>query len=176
MRSNDSSAFPSYNGPTFILKFLLIEKAEEQIKTINDDQAYLCGRINLFLYGPFHNMRYGAIKSYVPYEIEDSMKKNDSFMTKKFQEEDYKFALIEKDKSFNEFEEIDYKFYVAFLDSLKNLLIAGKNFDIEEFTHHEIFNEWFDNHANTYHRLIPDLKYRKKELLEDLKEKYNVSI
>ena len=68
-----------------------------------------------------------------------------------------------------EFEGFNEQFYVAFLDSFKNVMIVGKNFDIKTFKLHEIFDEWFENHANKHHPYIPDLKYRKQKLIEGLK-------
>jgi hypothetical protein len=39
-------------------------------------------------------------------------------------------------------------FFKALMESLRNLMIVGTNFNIEKFKTHELFNQWFDNYTN----------------------------
>jgi len=151
MRSNDSLPFPrGYDGADRKVQFLLIENVEEQIKPINDDQANHIGSLNLFYSRSFANASLSIFKDFALYEFEEIMKKNDSFKSKKFQEEDYKFALVDINKEITEYDAFDEVFFEVFMDSLMNIMIVGKNFDIEKFKQHVIFIEWFDNKANKY--------------------------
>ncbi len=126
------------------VEYMFVEKAEKQEKTINDDQGYLMGFINLFSKDDNSN----SFKTLLHDELNFSVKSNDYFKNKEVDLNDYKFALVDNDKNFQIFEQIDDKFYQALKESLRNLLIGGKNFNIEEFKHLEMFNSWYDNYSN----------------------------
>ncbi len=134
--------------PDITVEYIFIEKAEEQIKPINDDQGYQMGFFNLFVSGSFKNDNLTEFKKQVLFELDFSVKEYEHFKSEKLDLNDYKFALVDNDKHIIEFHIMDEAFFTALLASLRNLMIVGKNFDIEKFKRHEIFNEWFDKYTN----------------------------
>ena len=131
-------------SPLAKVEFLFVEKAEKQEKTINDDQGYLMGFINLFS----KNDNYSSFKTLLHDELNFSVNSQDYFKNKEVDLNDYKFALVDNEKKILTFELINEIFYQALKASLRNLLIVGKKFNIEEFKHLEIFNNWYDNYSN----------------------------
>ena len=83
-------------------------------------------------------------------ELNFSVSDSDYFMNKSVHLDDYKFFLIDNDKNATEFAVMDEAFYEAMMKSLRNLVIVGKNFDLEPFKHHEIFLEWFEKYSNRF--------------------------
>ena len=57
-------------------------------------------------------------------------------------------GLVNNDCVVTEFKRMDKAFFKALVDSLRNLMIVGANFNIEKFKTHELFNQWFDNYTN----------------------------
>jgi hypothetical protein len=131
-------------SPLAKVEYIFVEKAEKQEKTINDEQGYLMGFINLFS----KDDNFTAFKMLVHNELNFSIKNQDYFKNKEVDLNDYKFALVDNDRKFLTFEQIDEPFYKALKDSLRNLLIVGKIFNIEEFKHLEIFDDWYENYSN----------------------------
>ncbi len=133
-------------GPDAKVEYLFVERVEKQEKIINDEQGYLIGFINLF----FKEIDYKAFKTLVQDQLNLAVKHSDYFQNKDINLDDYKFALVDNEKNFKIFETIDKPFYEMLMESLRNLLIVGKNFDIAEFKYHEIFYDWFENYSNRF--------------------------
>ncbi len=134
--------------PDIVVEYLFVEKAEKQIKPINDDQGYLYAFINIFLGGRFSNDDVTTIRNQILNELNYCVKTYDSFQSNKVDFNDYKFGLVDNDKNITIFEEFDEEFYEALKASLRNLAIVGKNFDLEKFKNHDLFSEWFEKYSN----------------------------
>ncbi|MFX0034335.1 MAG: hypothetical protein ACFE9I_01685 [Candidatus Hermodarchaeota archaeon] len=145
---NKEKIFENYVEPDITIEYIFVEKADEQIKPINDDQGYLMGFFSLFITGTFKNDNLNDFKTMVLNELNYSVKTYDHFKSERINLNDYKFGLINNDKNVTEFNEMDEVFFQALLASLRNLMIVGKNLDIEKFKFHEIFNLWFDKYTN----------------------------
>ena len=134
----------NFENPDAKVEYLFVEKVENQEKTINDEQGYLIGFINLF----FKEVDYKAFKTLVHDQLNLAVKHSDYFQNKEINLDDYQFVLVDNEKNFQIFETIDEPFYEAFVASLRNLLIVGKNFDNVEFKYHDIFYDWYENYSN----------------------------
>ena len=51
--------------PDITVEYIFIERAEKQVKPINDDQGYLMGFINIFISGRFKNDNVLAFKTQI---------------------------------------------------------------------------------------------------------------
>ncbi|MFX1366047.1 MAG: hypothetical protein ACFFCE_18375 [Promethearchaeota archaeon] len=138
----------NYVEPDITIEYIFIEKADKQVKPINDDQGYLMGFFNLFITGTFKNDNLKDFKKMLLDELNYCVKTYDHFKSEDIDLEEYKFGLIDNDRNVKEFNEMDEVFFQALLGSLRNLMIVDKNFDIEEFKLHKIFNRWFDEYTN----------------------------
>ncbi len=140
----------NYISPDATVEYLLIEKTDNQYKVINDDQGYQMGFFNLFFTGTAKNYELATFKKELTEELNYSVKTYDTFKNNNFILKDYKFGFVDNDKNIKVFHEMDGRFFEYLRISLRNLLIVGKNFDIENFKHHKIFNHWFDEYTNRY--------------------------
>ena len=134
--------------PDITIEYIFIERAEKQVKPINDDQGYLMGFFNVFISGKFKNDNLPAFKTRVLDELNYSVKTYDHFTSEAIDLSEYKFGLVDNDRIVTEFILMDKAFFKALMESLRNLTIVGTNFNIEKFKTHELFNQWFDNYAN----------------------------
>ncbi|MFW9829591.1 MAG: hypothetical protein ACFFBY_16220 [Promethearchaeota archaeon] len=146
--ANKQKVLENYVEPDITVEYIFIEKAEEQIKPINDDQGYLMGFINLFISGTFKNDNLLAFKTQILNELNYSVKTYEHFKSEAINLNEYKFGLIDNDKEVTEFRVMDDAFFKALMESLRNLIIVGTNFNIENFKSHDIFNTWFDKYTN----------------------------
>ena len=137
-----------YLEPDFIVEYIFIEKADEQIKPINDDQGYQMGFFNVFNSRDLKNDNRDAFKSQILNELNYCVKTYDHFKSEEIKLGDYKFGLVDNDQNISEFDVIDENFFQFLLASLRNLMIVGKNFSYENFKLHHIFNYCFDNYTN----------------------------
>lgn len=137
-----------YLEPDVVIEYIFIERAEEQIKPINDDQGYQMGFFNIFISGTFKNDNLLIFKTQILDELNYSVKIYDHFKSKAVDLNEYKFGLVDNDRNVIEFKIMDNAFFKALMDSLRNLMIVGTNFNIEKFKTHDIFNHWFDNYTN----------------------------
>ncbi len=138
----------NYVDPDLTVEYLFIEKADKQFKPINDDQGYLFGFTNIFLTGQFKNDNLSAFKNSLLDELNLCVNEYNYFKSNEVKLSDYKFGLVDNYKNITELEEMDEKFYDTLKLSLRNLLIVGKNFDLEGFKVHTIFDDWFDKYSN----------------------------
>ena len=136
----------NFENPDAKVEYIFIERVEKQEKTINDEQGYLIGFINLF----FKEVDYKAFKTLVQDQLNLAVKHSDYFQNKEINLNDYKFVLVDNEKNFQIFDSIDELFYQALIASLRNLLIVGNNFDIDEFKYHDIFYDWYENYSNRF--------------------------
>jgi len=136
--------------PDAIVEYLFVEKAETQLKAINDDQGYIMAYMNIFFSGEFTNNTLKAFKTLLLDELIFSLNDLNYFKNKSVDLDDYKFFLIDNDKNSTEFAVMDEKFFESLIKSMRNLVIVGKNFDLEKFKHHEIFEEWFEKYSNRF--------------------------
>lgn len=134
--------------PDFTVEYIFIERAEKQVKPINDDQGYLMGFFNVFISGEFKNNNVLAFKTQLLNELNYSVKTYDHFKSEAIDLSEYKFGLVNNDRIVTEFTIMNEAFFKALMESLRNLMIVGANFNIEKFKAHEIFNQWFDNYTN----------------------------
>ena len=138
----------NYVEPDIIVEYIFIEKAEYQIKPINDDQGYQMGFFNLFISGQYKNNNITAFKDLVLQELNYSIKSYEHFKSEKLDLNDYKFGIVDNERNVIEFDLMDEEFFKALISSLRNLMIVGKNFNIEKFIKHQLFDDWFDNYTN----------------------------
>ena len=138
----------NYVEPDITIEYIFVEKADKQEKPINADQGYLMGFFNLFITGTFKNDNLKDFKAKLLNELNYSVKTYDHFKSERINLGHYKFGIVDNDRNVTEFNEMDEAFFQALLASLRNLMIVGKNFDIEKFKLHEIFNLWFDKYTN----------------------------
>ncbi|MFW9877660.1 MAG: hypothetical protein ACFFG0_31625 [Candidatus Thorarchaeota archaeon] len=145
---NKDKILENYVEPDFTIEYIFIEKAEKQLKPFNDDQGYLMGFVNMFISGTFKNDNLLAFKTQILDELNYSVKTYDHFKSEAIDLDEYKFGLVDNDRIVTEFKVMNDAFFKSMIDSLRNLMIVGTNFDIEKFKTHEIFNDWFDNYTN----------------------------
>jgi len=138
----------NYVEPDVTVEYIFIEKAEEQIKPINDNQGYQMGFFHVFFSGTFKNDNLLAFKTQLLDELNYSVKTYDYFKSEAINLNEYKFVLVDNDRNVTEFKVMSEAFFKALMDSLRNLMIVGTNFNIEKFKAHDIFNLWFDNYTN----------------------------
>ncbi|TFG05194.1 MAG: hypothetical protein EU536_02810 [Promethearchaeota archaeon] len=143
----DEDIMDNYVTPHATVEFLFVEKAERQIEPINEDQGYIMAYINMFFTGQFANNNLSMFKALLEDELNFSVKES-YFQNKEVDLRDYKFYLIDNEKNTREFLEMSEDFFEELMASLRNLLIVGKNFEIEPFKNHEIFLRWFDEYSN----------------------------
>jgi len=134
--------------PDVVVEFIFIERAEKQIKPINDDQGYQMGFFNVFISGKFKNDNLLDFKTQLLNELNYSVKTYDHFNSEAIDLNEYKFGLVDNDRIVSEFKIMDEAFFKALMDSLRNLMIVGANFNIEKFKTHVIFYTWFDKYTN----------------------------
>lgn len=145
---NEDKISENYIEPDITIEYIFIERAEEQYKPINDDQGYQMGFFNLFISGSFKNDNLPAFKSQLLTELNYSVKTYEHFTSEEIDLNQYKFGLVDNDKIITEFNVMDEAFFQAMMDSVRNLMIVGSNFNIDKFRNHEIFNRWFDIYTN----------------------------
>jgi len=138
----------NYVEPDVTVEYIFIERAEKQINPINDDQGYLMGFFNMFISGTFKNDNLPAFKTQLLDELNYSVKTYDHFKSEAIDLNEYKFGLVDNDRIVTEFKIMNDAFFKALMESLRNLMIVGANFNIEKFKTHEVFNRWFDNYTN----------------------------
>ena len=138
----------NYVEPDITIEYIFIERAEKQVKPINDDQGYLMGFINIFFSGKFKNDNLLTFQTQLLNELNYSVKNYDHFKSESINLCEYKYGLVNNDRIVTEYELMNEAFFKALMDSLGNLMIVGTNFNIEKFKRHEIFDEWFDNYTN----------------------------
>jgi len=136
----------NFESPDAKVEYLFIQRVEKQEKTINDEQGYLIGFINLF----FKEVDYKSFKILIQDQLNLAVKYSDYFQNREINLDDYKFALVDNENNYQIFDVIDEFFYEALVASLRNLMIEGKNFDIEEFKYHDIFYDWYENYSNRF--------------------------
>ena len=146
--SDKDDILENYVEPDITIEYIFIERAEKQIKPINDDQGYLMGFINVFFSGEFKNDNLLMFKTQILNELNYCMKTYDHFKSESIDLSEYKFGLVNNDRIVTEFTIMNEAFFKALMESLRNLMIVGTNFNIEKFKFHEIFSEWFDNYTN----------------------------
>jgi len=98
--------------------------------------------------GPFENNNLTAFKKLLQEEINFSLQDLKNSKNESVNFDDYTFYLVDNDKNTVEFSVMDEIFFDALMASLRNLVIAGKNFDLESFKQHPLFLEWFDKYSN----------------------------
>lgn len=145
---NNDNILENYVEPDAVIEYIFIERAEEQIEPINDDQGYLMGFFNIFFSGTFKNNNLTGFKNQIINELNYSLKTYDHFKSKSFDTTLYKFGLVDNERNITEFTEMSELFFKELIASLRNLMIVGNNFDIENFKRHHIFNQWFDTYTN----------------------------
>jgi len=145
---DEDNILENYVEPDITIEYIFIEKRDTQIKPINNDQGYQMGFFSLFVSGEFRNDNLMDFKKLLLDELNYSIKTNDHFKSNKINLGDYKFALVDNNENISEFTELDEKFFQALIASKRNLMIVGKNFIIENFKHHHLFNKWFDEYTN----------------------------
>jgi len=138
----------NYREPDATIEYLFVEKAEQQIKVINDDQAYIMAFEGIFFTGELENNNLTAFKTSLQEELNFSLQELKNSKNESVDFDDYRFYLVDNDKNTIEFSVMDETFYEALMASLRNLVIVGKNFDLESFKQHPIFLEWFDKYSN----------------------------
>ena len=145
---HEDKILENYVEPDITIEYIFIEKADTQIKPINDDQGYQMGFFSLFVSGKFKNDNLMDFKKLLLDELNYSAKTYGHFKSNKVNLGDYKFALVDNNKNVSEFTELDEKFFQVLIESCRNLMIVGKNYNIENFMRHHLFNEWFDEYTN----------------------------
>lgn len=138
----------NYVEPDIIVEYIFIEKADKQIKPINDDQGYQMGFFDLFISGQFKNNNLTAFKDLLLDEINYSVKTYDHFKSERVDLKDYKFGIVDYEKNVKVFDLMDEEFFNTLISSIRNLMIVGKNFDIEKFKEHQLLDKWFNKFSN----------------------------
>ena len=145
---DEEKIIENYVEPDIIVEYIFIEKADKQIKPINDDQGYQIGFFDLFISGQFKNNNLTAFKDLLLDEINYSVKTYDHFKSEKVDLKDYKFGIVDNEKNVKEFDLMDEEFFNTLISSIRNLMIVGKNFNIEKFKEHQLFDKWFNKFSN----------------------------
>jgi len=102
----------------------------------------------VFISGEFKNDNVLAFKTQLLNELNYSVKTFNHFKSEAIDLSEYKFGLVNNDRIVTEFTLMNEAFFKALMESLRNLMIVGANFNIEKFKAHEIFNQWFDSYTN----------------------------
>ena len=77
--SDEEKIIENYVESDVTVEYIFIEKAEEQIKPINDDQGYQMGFFNMFFSGTFKNDNLLAFKTQLLGELNYIAKPYDYF-------------------------------------------------------------------------------------------------
>jgi hypothetical protein len=147
---DEEKILENYVEPDVVVEYLFVEKADRQIKIINDDQGYIMGFLNLNFTGDLANANLPAFKTELQDELNYSLQELYNSKEKSVNLADYVFYLIDNDQNSTKFTVMDETFFEALLAALRNLVIVGKNFDLNAFKGHSIFHEWFDKYSNRY--------------------------
>jgi hypothetical protein len=131
-----------YVEPIATVEYLFIERVDKQVKYINDNQGWISGFFKIFNRGKDTNDNLSAFKSLVVQELNYILNEYENFNEREFVLENYVFYLVEKGTFAKEFAQFDDSFYAALRSSSHNLMIVGKNFDVQAFSEHEIFRTW----------------------------------
>jgi len=145
---DEEKIIENYVEPDIIVEYIFIEKVDNQIKPINDDQAYQMGFFDLFISGQFKNNNLTAFKDLLLDEINYSVKTYDHFKSERVDLKDYQFGIVDNEKNVKEFDLMDEEFFNTLISSIRNLMIVGKNFNIEKFKEHQLFDKWFNKFSN----------------------------
>ncbi len=133
----------NYIEPVATVEYLFIEHADKQFTLINQDQGWISGYFNIFGNGSQDfNDNWVEFKKLVVSELNYILAEYQNFNEKAFNPEKYLFYLVENGKFAKEFPNFDEIFYSALRSSSHNLMIVGKNFDVQAFADHEIFRTW----------------------------------
>ncbi len=138
----------NYIEPVATVEYLFIERADEQVKPLNDDQGWISGYFNIFSSGKDANDNLNDFKKLVVSELNYILNEYENFNEKEFIPEKHVFYLVENGKFVKEFIQIDDVFYTALRASSHNLMIVGTNFDVQAFSEHEIFRTWVKEYCH----------------------------
>ncbi len=138
----------NYIEPVATVEYLFIERADEQVKPLNDYQGWISGYFNIFSSGKDANDNLNDFKKLVVSELNYILNEYENFNEKEFIPEKYVFYLVENGKFVKEFIQIDDVFYTALRASSHNLMIVGTNFDVQAFSEHEIFRTWVKEYCH----------------------------
>ncbi len=150
-------ALDNYIEPIATVEYLFIEWADKQVKVLNDDQGWLSGYFNIFNKGTDANDNLTAFKNLVIKELNYILKEYENFNEKEFVHNNYVFYLVENGQFAKEFAQLDELFYAALRSSSHNLMIVGKNFDVQAFSDNEIFHTWVREFC---HKVDPDQNFQ----------------
>ncbi len=80
---DEEKILENYVEPDITIEYIFIEKADNQIKPINDDQGYQMGFFNLFISGEFKNNNLMDFKKLLLDELNFSANTYDHFKSNK---------------------------------------------------------------------------------------------
>jgi hypothetical protein len=145
---DEDNILANYKEPDINIEYMFIEKAPEQVKVINDDQAYMYLHYAIMLNGKFSNDNVERVRKDILEELNYCVKTYDYFTSEKIDLGEYKLGIVDDDMNIAEHDAFDDHFYEALKASTRNFAIYGRNFDIHAFTHHDIFTKWFEKYTN----------------------------
>ncbi len=130
------------------IEYLFIEHADKQANPINANQGWISGYFNIFNSGKDFNDNWVEFKKLVVSELNYILTEYENFTEKAFDPENYVCYLVENGKFAKEFPNFDENFYKTLRSSSHNLMIVGKNFDVQAFADHEIFRTWVKEYCH----------------------------
>ncbi len=139
----------NYIEPVATVEYLFVEHADKQLTLINQDQGWISGYFNIFGKGSQDfNDNWTEFEKLVVSELNYIVAEYENFNEKAFDPEKYVFYLVENGKFAKEFPNFDEVLYTALRSSSHNLMIVGKNFDVQAFADHEIFRTWVKEYCH----------------------------
>jgi hypothetical protein len=138
----------NFEEPEKTIEYLFIEKAKKQKDVLNKDQGYLYAYNGLYKSDAAKGDELETLKAALLKELNYCVKSYKNFHIKSVDFNEYKFGLVDIEKNITVFEQFDSIFFKALKESLGNLIITGKNFDLIGFKTHKVYAEWVQKYQN----------------------------
>jgi hypothetical protein len=145
---NKDKILANYEVEWKSIQYLFIEKESIQNATSYHDQAYMRGTFNLYQSDFNKPKEFERFSEQFLEELNYCVSIYPTFTVKRIDMKDYDFGLVDNRKNITIYHQFDTQFYGMLKESLGNLLITEKNFDMIGFRTHKVFVEWFEKYRN----------------------------
>ena len=144
--SNDK--IPTTNAePDAILEYFFVDKDFDQEDPVKYKKGTFYDSIDLFFTGKNKNADLATFRNLLPLKVRARADELIYFEDRAIDLRDYKYGVIDEDKKITEFDSIDENFFNALKKTLK-LIIFGKDFDLERFKTHKVFEDFYKINGN----------------------------
>lgn len=129
--------------PDVILEYLFVDKDfdPEKIKTHSESTFY--DSIDIFFTGKMKNFTPDTLRRLIPLRIRARADELVFFKDRAIDLNQYKYCVLDEDKQMTEFDVLDEAFFNALKKTFK-LLIVRREFPLEPFKTHKIFEDFYN--------------------------------